>query len=406
MSFRKHAARFIELVKADLGLPASLERVIQDMPDIRKRVDEQPPSIAMDSVVRWHEWPTRHAGLQTWADHNGIYASSEEVIDPLSQLGRSDEYPDVEFDIKDITGFSASKSELFDFRSIEDMAKKASPNFIKVMGQVGLDKNLRWPEIRIFDGHDHLVRFAWDDGLYVANSGGSHHLAAAHYIATESGLSVPGRNRLNHYSLDKRAVETLNRHYDVFAVNAKAFSELHGAMRDFNAGFSWKRLPRPHDDGMAIFLPKTDERSVKVAALLRSERFTDIGELLTALASPTAAVERRLVKDEMQQRIDALPGLENRAGVDHLFGEHAKAAMRAAVAAQIDWQAVEHAVMNEAFSQHQLEAATVYASLAKHSPGATSATARKTLRATVDAFAAFHDRNPAPQIAYDSVSPN
>jgi len=407
MSFRKQAARFIELVKADFGVPATLERVIREIPDMRFRVDEQPPSIARESVVSWHEWPWRNdSELQHWTSNDGIYESYDASIDSLKELGQHETVPDFEFDIRDITGLTNSKSELLNYRSIEEMAKAASPNFIKDLNHAGLDKNLRWPEIRIFGGHDHLVKYAWDEGLYVANSGGSHHLVAAHYIAKTIGLAVPGKNTLRRYSLNAEAVTDLNNRYDIFAIQYAAFSEFVYAMRDFKAGFSWKRLPRPHDEGMAVFLPREDARSVKVAALLHAEQFTNIGQLLSELASPTAALQRHQVKDEMQKRIDAIPSLKNKAGIDYLFGKYANAGMRSGIVAKTDWQAVEHAVLHEAFSEHHLDPNAVYEALSKLSPGAASETARNTLRATVYSFSAFYERNPVSQSAYDSVSPN
>ncbi|NIF27683.1 hypothetical protein F3J44_15035 [Pantoea sp. Tr-811] len=417
MSFRTLAAKFLETVKDDLGIPARLRRVIADTPNIRARVDDTPAVIASSCVVRWHEWSQRigasqgsetNGDVRGWRASDGHYQSEHRHIPALARLGSTETTPAFAFDITDVTGLAASKSELQRFFSLQQMAEQACQAFTQDISQEGLAQNLRWPEIGIVHGtSDFMVQYAWDDGLYLANSGGSHHFVAAQHIARQLQQPVSLQGRLVHYGLDAQAASELNEEYAIYAVAKDVFfSEALDALRDFKATHYWGDLPQPYDNSVAVFLPRAEARSSKVAQIFASEGFTDVGELLMELASPTAAVERRARQDEMRERIEALPGLEAKAGAAYLFGKHAAAAVGDGLATQVDWQIVEQATLDEAFGAHQLDAQSVYQALAQHSPGATSRQALETLRATVDGYAALHERQLAKQASPQAPSPD
>ncbi|MGE8060250.1 DUF6685 family protein [Pseudomonas sp. NPDC089547] len=417
MSFRTLAAKFLETVKDDLGIPARLRRVIADTPGIRTRVDDTAAVIASSSVVRWHDWPQRisfgqgsekSGEVRGWRNRDGHYHGEHRQIPALARLGKTEAIAEFECDIADVTGLSASKSELFRFFSMQQMAEQACQALTRDVSQEGLAQNLRWPEIGIVHGTgDFLVQYGWDDGMYLANSGGSHHFVAARHIAGQLQQPVALQGRLVRHGLDAEAVAQLNDEYAIYAVDKDAFfAEALDALRDFKATHYWGDLPQPYDNGLAVFLPRDEARSRKVAEVFASEGFTNVGEVLVELASPGAAAERRARKDETRLRIEALPGLEAKAGVAHLFGKHAAARLHDELATQVDWQAVEQATMDEAFGVHRLDAQSVYDALARHSPGATSGHALNTLRATVDGYATLHERNLAKQATPEAPAPD
>ncbi|MGV5489286.1 DUF6685 family protein [Pseudomonas sp. XP2] len=417
MSFRTLAAKFLETVKDDLGIPARLRRVIAQAPNIRMRVDDTAAVIASSSVVRWHEW-SNHIGfsqgsekngeVRGWRASDGHYQSEHRHIPALARLGSSETTAHFTCDIADVTGLSASKSDLYRFYSMQQMAEQACQALIRDVSQEGLAQNLRWPEIGIVHGtSDFLVQYDWDDGLYLANSGGSHHFVAAQHIARQLQQTVTLQGRLVRNGLDAEAAAQLNDDYAIYAVTKDVFfAEGLDAMRDFKATHYWGDLPQPYDNGVAIFLPRDEARSRKVAEIFESEGFTNVGELLMALASPDATVERRARQDEIRCRIQALPELEAKAGAAHLFGKHAAASLRDELPTAVNWQSVEQATMDEAFGVHRLDAQSVYDALARHSPGAISSQALHTLRATVDGYAALHEHQVAKQATPQAPSPD
>ncbi|MBC3479056.1 DUF6685 family protein [Pseudomonas sp. SWRI77] len=417
MSFRTLAAKFLETVKDDLGIPARLRRVIAEQPALRRRVDDTASVIALSSVVRWHEWSHRigfgHGSessgeVRGWRSANGRYQGEHRHIPALARLSRRETTADFACDITDVSGLSASKSELYRFNSMQQMAEQACQAFTQDLSQEGLAQNLRWPEVRIVHGgSDFMVRHDWDDGLYLVNSGGSHHFVAAQHIARHLQQPVALQGRLERYGLDADAVAQLNDEYAIYAVAKDAyFSDALDALRDFKATHFWGDLPHPYDNGLAIFLPKEEPRSRKVAEVFASEGFTNVGEILVELASENAAVQRRDRQDEMRKRIEALPGLEAKAGVAHVFGKHAAASLRHELATQVDWPAVERATLEEAFGVHRLDAQSVFEGLCQHSPGAVSRHSQNTLRATVDGYAALHERQLDSQATPDAPSPD
>ncbi|WP_448132588.1 DUF6685 family protein [Stutzerimonas chloritidismutans] len=52
-------------------------------------------------------------------------------------------------DIQQVDGFSASKSELKEFATMDDMVVRNSPEMIDEISPAKLAKNLAWDEIRI-----------------------------------------------------------------------------------------------------------------------------------------------------------------------------------------------------------------------------------------------------------------
>ncbi|MFK0093886.1 DUF6685 family protein [Pseudomonas sp. NPDC090592] len=417
MSFRTLAEKFLETVKDDLGIPARLRRVIADTPRLRMRVDDTAAVIAASSVVRWHEWAQRigfgHGSgksgeVRGWRSINDHSHSEHRQIPALARLGKSETQAGFTCDIGDVTGLSASKSELYRFFSLQQMAEQTCQAFTRDMSQEGLAQNLRWPEIGIVHGSsDFMVQYGWDDGLYLANSGGSHHFVAARHIATRLQQPVALHGRLVRNDLDAEAAAELNDEYAIYAVSKDPFfADAFDALRDFKATHYWGDLPPPYENGMAIFLPREEARSRKVAEIFASEGFTNVGKILVELASPDAALQRRARQEQLRARIEALPGLEAKAGVAHLFGKHAAAALRDELATQVDWQTVEQATLEEAFSVHRLAPQSVYEALAQHSPGAISSHSLQTLRATVDGYAALHERQLANPATPDAPSPD
>lgn len=120
------------------------------------------------------------------------------------------------------------------------------------------------------------------------NSGGSHHFAAARYIATRLKTPVPLHGRLRTYSIKPKAVDSLTRDFEMFVIpeTTEARMGFFYAMQSFRATYLWQILPRPvRDTSCAILLPKSEPRSAKVAAVLREAKVFDLSSYLQALVA-------------------------------------------------------------------------------------------------------------------------
>ncbi|EPY8489322.1 DUF6685 family protein, partial [Pseudomonas aeruginosa] len=77
----------------------------------------------------------------------------------------------------------------------------------------------------------------------------------------------------------------LARDFEIFALrdDPAGYMAFHDAMRAYGAAYLHRRLPRPYDDCRAVFLPRGDVRSLRVAAVLQELGFFDLGDHLQEL---------------------------------------------------------------------------------------------------------------------------
>lgn len=287
-------------IKEDLGHPVSLLRLLEDQPDIRVSLEVDTKSIAASSVVPWHElgtppvmdWPRRPRGfLMGWTKSPDNQYRSFQVTRPeYAEIGLCEIIQNWECDIADVYGFSNSKSELRDFSSTDAMVECNSRDMIDSISHEKLAENLAHNEIRIIHNQyttDHFARYLWDDRLFLINDGGSHHFAAAKYVADRLNEIVTLRGTLRVYSLNSTALASLCRDFDMFVIadNAEVSNAFHEAMSAFRVTWLWHHMPRPFYDTRAILLPKDEPRSRCVANILRKAGVFDLGAYLTALAA-------------------------------------------------------------------------------------------------------------------------
>ena len=288
----------IDNIREDLGQPVRLKKLLDQHPEIRVALDTpQHLCIHANSIVQWQElgttpaslWPRRERGrLMGWKFNGGHYESFELRRPEYEQIGQCEITTDWTCDITDVDGFSSSKSELRDFESTDKMVETNSRNMINEITHEMLAKNLAHNEIRIINSpntSDHFARHLWDGRLFLMNSGGSHHFAAAKYIATRLPQSVTLRGKLYTYSLNAFAIASLRRDFEIFVISDETDVSLgfYEAMQAFRATWLWHHLPRPYENTKAVLLPKSEGRSMRVAALLREAGVTNLGAFLADL---------------------------------------------------------------------------------------------------------------------------
>lgn len=289
----------VDGIREDFGHPVKLIRLLEKHPDIHVPLVAPTACIAAESVVQWHElgrapshqWPHREQGsLMGWKlrgkyDYGSFILHRPEYV----QIGQRTTIENWVCDITDVHGFAVSKSELRDFSSTDQMVEANSRDMIDAITHEKLAKNLAHREIRIIHspGSDYFHRYSWDGRVFLINNGGSHHFAAAKYIAARLAETVTLSGKLYDYSLNAIAIAALCRDYEMFVISETTPISLgfHDAMAAFQATWLWHPMPRPYDNTKAILLPKAERRSMKVAALLRSAGVSDLGAHLTCLAA-------------------------------------------------------------------------------------------------------------------------
>jgi hypothetical protein len=266
-------------------------------PQLAVSLDNPHPCISAGSVPLWHELgestDLRSAPglLKGWRTAGGHYSESFHIQRPeYAQLELQEITPDWSCDITQIHGFLSSKADLREFESTDAMAESRCKSLIDEISLEKLAMNLAHREIRIIhdrDSADYFVRYQWDGRLWLMNDGGSHHTAAAKYIAMRLPYPVVLSGALHTYALNVSAIESLRREFEIFVINdtSEVFNAFFEAMRTFKVTWLWHSMPRLYKGTRAVLFPRSDFRSMRVAAELRKAGILDLGLHLATLAA-------------------------------------------------------------------------------------------------------------------------
>lgn len=293
----------MDSLREGFGHPVRMLQFLESREALRVDLSEPGPSVALSSVVAWHawgehpvlQWPRRRLGaLPGWRFVAGRYASFQMHRPELAQFGTCKVQADWSCEIQSVEGLAASKSELTHFASLDAMVQANSREMIDEISEEGLARNLAHDEIRILHCErtsDHFVCHLWDGRVFLVNSGGSHHFAAARYIAARLGRRVPLRGTLRTYGINARAVDRLLCDYDMFAMpgEPEVVNAFHDAMQAHRASYLWHGLPHPYRGARVVLLPKDEKRSARIASCLRSAGLTDVGAHLAKITSEVSA---------------------------------------------------------------------------------------------------------------------
>lgn len=278
-----------------LGHPVALERMLKERQDVFVPLAGPSRTIKLWDVPPWHElgdYQKQAGHLVGWrAGTNGRAESFWRTIPALSSIAH-EETTHACFDISELGGFANSKSELSLFTSLDSFVKAQCSRFVLELSEQALQKNLAHREIRILHDErtsDHFVRHMWDGPLCLSNSGGSHHLAAARYIAVRLGTPVPLKGRLKTISLNPHAVHALRSEFELFVISGESSVQnaFHDAMEAAQATWLSSKMccRRELEADRMILLPRSDSRSMRAAACLRNAGIADLGEHLANLLS-------------------------------------------------------------------------------------------------------------------------
>ena len=272
-----------------LAHPMGLRRVLADLsgsgPAAAMSLRQPaPPSIALSSVTQWHACRRHLIGSRP---RGGYY----EQESPLAVLTHREVVTGFTCDIQDVVGLFTSKSDLQRFPDLDALAETCAPNLIREISEPALRRNLEHPGIRILNqmgeatgADDFFAYHAWDGRLYLMNSDGSHHFAAARYIAARLGRAVPITGALHRHHLQPEAVTRLRRDYATYVVPSTGWPIIQDALESYRAPYLSTCLPDPYDHAV-VLLPRCGMRATRAAAVLQQAGMLDLGEHLAALAA-------------------------------------------------------------------------------------------------------------------------
>lgn len=283
--------------------PTKLVAAIERYPAFLPQLEVMPKTIWEGEIVRWHEWGEarfrhsrfhKHNVMPGWRFDQGKYTSFEMAMPELDNIGRCEVNPNWECDIQEVAGLLSSKSNLAKFANLDEFAQTKASNLIEEITEENLLHNLAHDEIRI--GHelhcdtttDHFSLYQWDHRIFLCNDGGSHHFAAARYIAGKMARKVRLFGKLKTYSINPNSVEAIRNRFEIVVIDdsAEEQNQFHRAMCAFRATYLWRKLPKPYNNSRAVFLPKDEARSKTAAGYLKEAGAYDLGTFLQTLIVP------------------------------------------------------------------------------------------------------------------------
>jgi len=289
-----------DTVRTSLGQPVYVERFLAAHPHFNAGLRRPGDNIAMASVPKWQtlgQWGSREdvrqagrTALMGWRREGTAYRSFGGTCPSLSNLVKKVVVDTWRCDLQDVHGFAASKSKLETFSSMDQMVETNSREMIEDVSLAGLRKNLAHKEIRVTGenpGSDWLQVHQWDGRMFVANDGGSHHLAAAKYIAARIAEPVTLTAPLHYYAMDPGAVAALRAEYDIFIVNHhySVQQPFFAAAESSGVTWLWHELPAPYAGARALFLPRGEPLSMKASQAFKEAGFEELGAHMAELAA-------------------------------------------------------------------------------------------------------------------------
>ncbi|MBB3923709.1 DUF6685 family protein [Xanthomonas arboricola] len=280
-------------VRQDLfGTPVQLRELVRRRPDallaplFKQSVDEgdtpQWELLAEPRVC----WPQEPAGqIRMWTYDRGGERSQKVVVEHFKDL-ITETKSMVTVDIRDIECLVFSKTDLHGFATLDDMAKHACPDWIKDVSHENLRALLAKAPPAYTEGR--LSQVDWDGRLTLIAYDGSHHFAAARYLAGQLDVSVPMTMELSTRSINAQALDALENSYDAFVLlDQPAFNQ--ALTEAFQAtqvphGRKELRLGRALGDRthQLILLPRESVRAMRSASVLHDAGALTLPWLLRA----------------------------------------------------------------------------------------------------------------------------
>lgn len=275
---------FIDIALAGFGIPAPCSRILNKHQGLIGHIDVSVnKTINARNVPDWSVWSNDKNYLNNAIDKSFDFEYEDEFRFPENfKLVNTVDLGEVVIDIRNVHGVEASKSDLNAYSSLDEMAKRTmrSLRCYAPDSEQFLRACLSHAETQCFrpHGHDYFTRTQWDQNVYLINSSGSHHFAAARYLAKELGVDLPVYGRLYDSTLNTDAVRFIDANFEIYVLNgdASGFSSFVNAIRIYNARFALLDMPNVFGRQHALLLHKTNSRAMRVASLFRKANAFDL----------------------------------------------------------------------------------------------------------------------------------
>lgn len=219
------------------------------------------------------------------------FGTKESFDSPHGPLVKSTIVDRFECDATDIEGISESKSQFMQHDSIDTFgayyideqnrySRKENPPL--KLDDASLRELCSHDEIRLLHGgtYDTFSIRAWDGRLFIDNSGGSHHLAGAAYIAKRIGEPIPLASKLYLYQFNHLTVEWLLNGFYLVLLPGNLMSQAQWAIKDLVGASSCMKLPGIFGNGALLSFPKGLEIADCAMDELMEQGHLNFGNLL------------------------------------------------------------------------------------------------------------------------------
>ncbi|MCG5495556.1 DUF6685 family protein [Ectothiorhodospira variabilis] len=292
-----HLGRVVTYLREDLlAQPVRLRRALTDQPNLVNSCPallgrHEESGVGLDSVMQWHRWNPQDLSWPARQRLDVGYRHAPRHIPELRALCKETEIPEWSCDIQEVEGIAASKSKLEGASDLDAWVESRASHLIEDISEEGLAAVLSHDQIRILNSprhSDYFQKHTWDGRVFWVNDGGSHHFAAARYIASRIGQPVRLTALLKTYSIDPDVVSSLREQYEVFAIEEDEERRLavQSALESVGAAYCWGQLPPPcAEQAFVVLLPKNDRRARRAAQVMRETGTFDLGAHLSELSA-------------------------------------------------------------------------------------------------------------------------
>lgn len=218
---------------------------------------------------------------------------------PYGRLTTRDNIVPFDFDVVEIDGIGASKSSGQFFPTVHEFGRDFAGYKRATIDHQGLVNMLAHGEVRIVhgSGSDSVGLRLWDGRLFLYNAGGSHHFAAAAYIARMIGAKVPLHASLEILTLNEAAVNWLLAKFVPLAVATRdscgffvPVAKLLGACYELNVSGVLC------EDARLLLIPASEAASVAVVDAFADAGFHSLTPWFRALLALQARHRRECVR--------------------------------------------------------------------------------------------------------------
>lgn len=189
-----------------------------------------PSSNILGNKRYFWEFFSGHCIEWRYRKYEGRVGSSfnSELLQIFKNLLSSEIIPDWKCEIQTITNVSCSKSCLSDFTNLNDLVRQNSQELISEFTLENLARNMNHYDSKIFHETTQTVSCElWSRTFTWHNTGGSHHFAAARYIANKLDEEVGLTAKLEITYIDEQKFYDLFSKYEIFLISSKNLEQYH-----------------------------------------------------------------------------------------------------------------------------------------------------------------------------------